>query len=396
MATFNVLLDTNVFINAKYDFNGASLHNLQKYCDDGIACIITNDIITREVLHHIEADVGLLASQAKNAIKNHGELVNAITVPEFDKIKAILLDAPKQLSDAFNSYIEDATFLPNDDLSIVELFNDYFGSTAPFESRKEKKSEFPDAAIIMSIKRYLSSGDDLSLYIVTDDKGWHAALKDTPGVFMYKELKSLLTEISRKQEDLYKQIVSFVSEKIPPLKERATDWLLDQDWYFAVDELEMCVECDEINDVNVEEINLILDAIEYIDNREGYAVATLSGQAKLKIGFSYIDHAEEIYDREDHVWYNTIYGDGITEIDVPINLSVSVIFPNDRNDMFEFDSPDFDELDARTIVTIDYELTECKEDLRGPYFDICPGCGQKIGLHNDGGNGFCTNCAPEH
>lgn len=234
------------------------------------------------------------------------------------------------------------------------------------------------------------------MYIVTDDKGWHAALKDTPGVFMYKELKSLLTEISRKQEDLYKQIVSFVSEKIPPLKECATDWLLDQDWYFAVDELEMCVECDEINDVNVEEINLILDAIEYIDNREGYAVATLSGKAKLKIGFSYIDHAEEIYDREDHVWYNTIYGDGITEIDVSINLSVSVIFPNDRNDMFEFDSPDFDELDARTIVTIDYELTECKEDLRRPYFDICPGCGQKIGLHNDGGNGFCTDCAPEH
>ena len=31
-----------------------------------------------------------------------------------------------------------------------------------------------------------------------------------------------------------------------------------------------------------------------------------------------------------------------------------------------------------------------------PYFDICPDCGEKIALFNDGGNGFCTNCAHKH
>lgn len=35
----------------------AALHNLRKYCDDSIACMITNGIITREVLHHLEAEV---------------------------------------------------------------------------------------------------------------------------------------------------------------------------------------------------------------------------------------------------------------------------------------------------------------------------------------------------
>lgn len=28
--------------------------------------------------------------------------------------------------------------------------------------------------------------------------------------------------------------------------------------------------------------------------------------------------------------------------------------------------------------------------------DICPDCGSPIGIENDGGNGFCINCAPNH
>ncbi len=35
------------------------------------------------------------------------------------------------------------------------------------------------------------------------------------------------------------------------------------------------------------------------------------------------------------------------------------------------------------------------ELLEGAYNE-CPDCGQKINFENDGGNGFCINCAPEH
>ena len=39
MTTFDVLLDTNVFIKAKYAFDKTSLDYLRKYCDDGVACL---------------------------------------------------------------------------------------------------------------------------------------------------------------------------------------------------------------------------------------------------------------------------------------------------------------------------------------------------------------------
>ena len=77
-------------------------------------------------------------------------------------------------------------------------------------------------------------------------------------------------------------------------------------------------------------------------------------------------------------------------------MSVSVILPDESNNVFDLDAPDFEELDRDAIVTIGYELIEQNENLCEPYYDVCPDCGQKIGLHNDGGNGFCIDCASNH
>lgn len=395
MAVFNVLLDTNVFINAKYDFNRGSLFHLKKYCDDGIVCMLTNDIITREVTRHINSDVKLFASQAKNAIKEHGELTNAITQPVYESIKNELLAAPRILSDAFASYISGATPITSEGVSVTSLFDDYFNDVPPFEKKKEKKCEFPDAAIIMSIKQYMASAPGKSLCVVSNDKGWHDALAGTPGVKLYNDLKTLLTEISKEQV-LYKQIISFTVTQLPTLKENAESWLMEQDWQFALDEVEMCIECDEIEDTAVKEINLDLGAVEYIDSNGGDAAVTLTGIAKVTVSFSYIDHTEELYDKEDHIWYNTKYGNCVSEIEVPLRLSVPVFWTEGDSDSFDLDIPEFEELDRSSIEIIDYECTEQSDYLDDPYYDICPDCGQKIALYNDGGNGFCIDCALKH
>ena len=396
MTTFDVLLDTNVFIKAKYSFNKSSLDYLRKYCENGVACLYTNDIIIREVQKHISSDVSLLAAKAKNAIKNNGELLNAIGQEDFERIQAILLNASTNLLAEFDSYIGDATVLTNADLSAIELFNDYFDLRPPFENRQEKKAEFPDAAIIMSIKHCLSSHEGATLHIVSDDNGWHSALSDCPSAIMYKDLKSLLTAISKGQEELYSQITSFIGEKIPSLEKDVRDWLYGLSWDSAVDENEVYVECDEVTDINVEDVSLILDSVEYIDRREGTAIASFTGMARITIDFSYIDHSCEVYDKEDHEWHNTQYGDGKVRIEIPVSLSTSVFLPHEDEVGFDLDAPDYDALEMDKVLTIDYELEERVDDIRWPDYDVCPDCGQKIGLHNDGGNGFCINCAPNH
>ena len=396
MAEFNLLLDTNIFIKNKYGFSSGSLFNLKKHCDDGVATMYTNDIILREVRRHIKSDVGLLAAQAKNAIKDHKELVNAITPEAFEEVKKMLLSAPDNLRATFDSYMQDAVQLSNEKLSIIDLLNDYFAPNSPFEGNKEKRSEFPDATIIMSIKRYIALMGGEALHVVTDDNGWHNALKDTVGIVMHKEVKTLLTAISQKQEGLFKKITAYVGTQLEVLQTQSEMWLIDQSWDFVVDEIDTCVECDAIDEIKVKSINPILDSIEYIDAREGNAVVTLSDVASIKINFSYVDHTEEIYDKEDGVWYNTIYGNGDAEIAVPFSLSVMVLFTDGADGEFDLDAPDFDELDKSNIVILNHELAEQNDYISDPYYDICPDCGGKIGLHNDGGNGFCIKCASAH
>ncbi len=390
MQTFNVLLDTNVYINAKYDFSRASLLSLKKYEDQGVVNLYTNNIINREVVKHIKSEVTELALQAKNAIKKHGELINAISLDTYKTIEAILKSAPNKLENTFGAYISTAQELSNANISVVDLFDDYFAPNAPFETRKEKKNEFPDAVIIKSIKAFLSQNVYESLHVVTDDNGWHSALKDTPNVYLYKDIKDLLTVISKEQE-LFNSITMYAGAIIEHLSTKVVDWICDLEWENYVEKIDMCIECSEIDDIEVENVALSLDSVEYIDQDEDYAVVNYVGIVNINLSFSYIDHTSEVYDKEDHVWYNTKYGTGIEKIALPISFSVTVLLDADK-EKYDHDVPEFNDIDSSEATIVNYELTEIPEYIDDPYFDICPRCGKPIGLNNDGGDGFCIDC----
>ena len=44
----------------------------------------------------------------------------------------------------------------------------------------------------------------------------------------------------------------------------------------------------------------------------------------------------------------------------------------------------------------DWEPEETEDDGYDDIFDTCPDCGCGISLRNDGGNGFCIDCAWNH
>lgn len=392
MSCYNVLLDTNIFINAKYNFSGGALSSLRKYCENGTVVLFTNDIIQREVQTHITHDVGTIAKQAKNAIKKHGELVNAISKEVSDNIQSTIMGAVDQLQVQFAAFTNDATVLSNDGLSIVSLFDDYFDNTAPFEDREKKKSEFPDAVIIMSIKQYIKENPGACLCVVSDDKGWHKGLEGTPGVCLYKELNVLLNRIA-KEEELFVEIVEFMDECTNELQLSVEAWICNQDWSSCVDNVEMCIECDEIEEIFVSAVKLKPGGVEYIDTDGGFANAFFSGVATVDLKYSYSDHSNEFYDREDHVWYNTVYGVGTTKLTVPFTGSVTVLFSEEGD--IELKSPDFEEIDVGEIEILEYDLSPNNLD-DDPFYDTCPDCGKPIGLLNDGGDGFCIDCSPNH
>ena len=65
------------------------------------------------------------------------------------------------------------------------------------------------------------------------------------------------------------------------------------------------------------------------------------------------------------------------------------------NEELELNSSTFDDVDIQNIEIIDYKLTPHRSD-DNSYFAECPDCGRPIGIHNDGGNGFCKTCSSRH
>lgn len=393
MARFSVFLDSNIFIRAKYSFADGPLSNLKKHCDHGGVALFTNDIIINEVRNHIHNDVDEVARKAKNSIKNHPELVHAISPTVYESIKDTILNAPAALASQYEQYMRGATVLPIDGLSMASLFTDYFQNTAPFEKNETKKHEFPDAVAIMSIKRYLEENSGSVLHVVTDDGGWHNALSSVDGVVLYKSVHDLLNEIAKQEKELYARISQYMGDRLGDLQDSAWDWIYAQDWSSVVDNIEMCIECTEIDDLRISEISMAPNSVDYIDTESDSAVVGFSGLVKMSVDFPYTDHTSEIYDREDHSWYNTIYGNGSADIEFPFAGAVTVMLFEDGT--MDFEKPAFEEIDIHDVEIIYSELKPYREDDE-PYFTTCPGCGKPIGIHNDGGNSFCTECAPHH
>lgn len=80
-------------------------------------------------------------------------------------------------------------------------------------------------------------------------------------------------------------------------------------------------------------------------------------------------------------------------MEVPFTGNVTISIHEDGT--MELGSPDFDEVTLGDVEVIDYKLIPYRND-DDPYFAICPDCGKPIGIHNDGGNGFCTDCGIHH
>ena len=68
------------------------------------------------------------------------------------------------------------------------------------------------------------------------------------------------------------------------------------------------------------------------------------------------------------------------------------------DEVFETKDMEYDGCVEQSFYLTEENRTSYEELERsdGGTYDTCPDCGCRIGIENDGGNGFCINCAPNH
>lgn len=394
----NILIDSNIYISKKYNVFSGPLRSLKKYSDKGIIKLFTNDIINREVSRHLSKDLSEEVNSIVDKINKSSMLQVVLRcgscniIDDLEKLKT-------DMALSLNSYLSCATEIKNDSVSLEKIMRQYFDVVAPFEDNEKKKNEFPDAIIIESIK--LRDNRDELLYVITDDHGWANAFPEGNeyNVKVIDDIYTMTTQVA--QVLLDNDILSNIQNELKDqLLEKVKTWLEDYDYTDIAENIDDgVIECDELDSATIKSINLFFNGIDYVDREDRTATLDFSVESSVEINYSYIDHSEETYDREDDVYYNTKHGEAtsIINLTIPMEVFVTVLEITDENkdNILDIDDIDFDSIDIKHIET-NYEEDIDYEDEPFAYLNVCPDCGQEITEANDGGNGFCNICAPNH
>lgn len=407
-----VFLDSNEYKRCGHNFRSTPMRKLQELVDKNIIRLISTTVVHGEVAEHIGEDVeGFIAAQ-KELAKKAGSVRN---ISEYsDIIRKIDPDDVRQKAQqAFEDFISSTQceILSCNGIDNDALLSDFFAKHPPFEERLDKAAEFKDAFISYALKRY-ADANDIKIKIVSADKGFCASFKNDDRFQIFEKSEELFSYITWIVEEIpsgnAKTIQSFVNQKNirAMLTDRIEDAILSAGvWVDGAEE-----DCDV---VDVKANNVCLS---YIDDIEEHMIsAHFDVAVVLTIDYSCIDEDNSYWDKEEGAYLFLATSE--LRLTKELQLDFCVTFSVDDSDEGQIKSvndieeliiekdthygiwiepDDYDEIEVlRSSLDSTSDGAEDEGYVPGAY-NTCPDCGRKINFENDGGNGFCVHCAPNH
>jgi len=285
----NIVLDTNLFgeptaHNFKYTSElGRSLQELSSYAN--IHIFIPSEV-KNELEFHIKkviSDFKKSASESKYIKEINTYFFNIDILNEiYDKV---LKENYKKLEDFINKYKIEIIDCDKY-LNISEINKWYFNDELPFEEKEAKKSEFPDAMIISSVKNFFQNNDS-SVYVVSKDKGFRKAfIKHCDNFRTFETISGVMNEIIGYTITDLNLVTAYLNDNKPSIiSNLKLDFVLENIDY---DECDMEIDKIKINDSSIlskenEQIDVLLDC-----------QISFSGYARM------MDPYESFYDKEDN------------------------------------------------------------------------------------------------
>ncbi len=211
----SVFLDTNVFKGVKYNFGEkGTLSNIKNLVIEGKIKLYTSNIAVEETKRHIESDISEAISLFNKAHKDISKKISCSIAESsllchlFEKPskEIIVQDAIKKFRDFLNE--AKIIILDNEGININLIIDDYFNCNPPFENRKGKKYEFPDALMISKLKHEFNK--DKPIWIISSDNGFKEAFYNQEGYTCLSSVNELL-DIINKQYKMYVRIEEYIN-----------------------------------------------------------------------------------------------------------------------------------------------------------------------------------------
>lgn len=182
-------IDTDVIQSHAYKFSAGALRALplQK---PAWMIIQQTEIVEREVHTHRMEPVLKVAQELNMAIAKLQRLSGLNFTPVSEKIKALDSEsaASHNFSREFKAFAASlgGGILPVDGPDLArQMFDRYFEVDAPFEARK--KSEFPDAAALLTLENYAKVTQKQGI-VISKDGGWAEFAKGSDWLYCVKSL----------------------------------------------------------------------------------------------------------------------------------------------------------------------------------------------------------------
>lgn len=415
MDIYEVFIDTNIYDGANFSFGNPDFSTLKKLISQGHVILLMNSVIEGEIRSHIEVRI-------KKAIKVVNENLNdRIFVPfRYEEAYANKVglfpknDMIQLINQRFNEFIDEcnAVRISVNGVNVEKILENYFTQKPPFE--KVKPEEFKDAIAIESLYNYMDKMPiNHKLCVISNDSGFRKAI-DSANFLVFTDLKEFLNMVTSKVDIQTTYLKEYIEEKLldEEIHEQVKAAIKKASYNF--DEL-----IDEFSIIDETISGYVVDYINIVDINTADVAITV--EVEVKAWVNYIDEDLSYFDKEEwrYFWKTEIEKEEIHNISFELSMKIDISeFGEHVEDEAEIDySHDCIQIlecsDINNTIVLgedtctSAEILSHSDPFREDYdedgleyrdysYTYCPDCGNPIGQNNEGGNGFCNNCAWKH
>lgn len=346
-----IFLDTNVFESAKFSYSSKTFVNFLEYCNANEIKLKITDVVKHEVFKRIKSNIS--ESFEKIDKQNLGVVAASFDIDTNISKLNFIEKLTNKLNEKFNDFLDDNEIeILNSNYDIHELTYQYFNQLSPFT--EQKKYEFPDAIILLTIKKYMQDNTYKTIITISNDKSFKDFSEEN-GIdnfsFISNALDYLIKHPNVALVKAYEKQISAIKDEIcKRIENNKDDFIL-----YSYDSIDFV----DVEDIDILEI-LINDLNITNYNQTDKSILL---EASVSIQFSckayYPDPDTIIYDKEDGKYFS--FTKCISKINFTENIKadIEICFDEDFNydiENIELYQKEFEfQLNEKFIESTEYE-----------------------------------------
>lgn len=190
-----ITIDNSTFKSEGYKFDEGLLAQMKQFKESPVR-VLQTDIVHNEAINHIGQEItktrtaiGQTLRSANKQLKIKSDVIeNARKLLSIDGSEAEIAEARlEEYYELIGAEIIDSEKYT--DLSLLTRM--YFSTEAPFEDKKDKKNEFPDAIALLALEGW-AERNDINIIAVSEDNGWKNYSEDSNRITLISSLDEAL------------------------------------------------------------------------------------------------------------------------------------------------------------------------------------------------------------